>query len=118
MKKYKDIDEYISNYPVDVQKTLQKLRKTIQESAPQATEAISYGIPTFRLKGNLVHFAAYDKHIGFYPASSGVEAFKDRLTGYETSKGTIRFPINEDLPWNIIKQIVKFRVSENINRSK
>ncbi|MBZ9571128.1 DUF1801 domain-containing protein [Methanobrevibacter sp. TMH8] len=112
------IDEYISEFPKDIQEKLEKIRKTIQETTPEATEKISYGIPTFYLNGNLVHFAAYEKHIGFYPAPSGIENFKDELSEYKTSKGTIQFPLDKEIPYDLIKEIVKFRVNENENKKK
>jgi len=111
--KIMDMDSYIAACPVEIQKTLQKLRKTIQISAPEATEKMSYGMPTFYLNGNLVHFAAYKNHIGFYPAPSGIEAFKKDLAKYKTSKGAIQFPIEEKLPFDMIEKIVKFRMIEN-----
>ncbi len=107
------IDEYIEKFPKEVQKKLHELRKVIRENAPEAEEKISYGMPTFYLNGNLVHFAAYSGHIGFYPAPSGIEAFKDELNEYKTSKGAIQFPIDMDIPLELIKKIVKFRVGEN-----
>lgn len=107
------INNYIEKFPIEVQKKLQELRKVIRENAPGAVEKISYGMPTFYLKGNLVHFAAYSGHIGFYPAPSGIEAFKDELSEYKTSKGAIQFPIDKDLPIDLIIKIVQFRVGEN-----
>lgn len=116
MQSYTTIDEFISQFPPEVQSILQKLRALIHETAPEATEAISYGIPTFKFHGNLVHFSAYKNHIGFYPTSSGVSAFMDRLAGYELSKGTIQFPIDQPLPFDLIREIVAFRVKENLQR--
>ncbi|MGL4669647.1 MAG: iron chaperone [Methanobacteriaceae archaeon] len=107
------IDEYISKNPEDIQKILKKIRKTIQEAAPEATEKISYGMPTFYLNKNLVHFAANKKHIGLYPTASGVEKFKKELEKYKTSKGAIQFQYSEPIPYDLIKKIVKFRVQEN-----
>ncbi|MGL6298375.1 MAG: iron chaperone [Methanobacteriaceae archaeon] len=107
------IDEYISKYPQDIQEILKKVRKTIQETAPEATEKISYGMPTFYLNKNLVHFAANKKHIGFYPSPSGIEKFKEKLINYKTSKGAIQFQYTEPIPYKLIKEIVKFRVQEN-----
>lgn len=107
------IDEYISNYPGNIQKILEKIRKTIKEVAPEATEKISWGIPTFYLNKNLVHFAAYKKHIGFYPNPSGIENFKDDLSKYKTSKGTVQFQYDEPIPYDLIRKIVEFRVQEN-----
>jgi uncharacterized protein YdhG (YjbR/CyaY superfamily) len=112
-----DIDEYISNYPENVQTILKLLRITIRNVAPTATETISYQMPTFTLHGNLVHFAAYKNHIGFYPSSSGIEAFKRELTAFKCSKGTIQFPIEKPLPLDIISKIVAFRVEENIKKA-
>jgi uncharacterized protein YdhG (YjbR/CyaY superfamily) len=112
------IDEYIAVFPKDVQEILEKLRVTIREAAPEAKETISYAIPTFTLKGNLVHFAAFKNHIGFYPAPSGIEAFKKELSVYEGAKGSIKFPIDKPLPLGLITKIVKFRVNENNNPSQ
>ena len=110
------IDEYISAYPEHVRQRLELLRKTISDLAPGVSETISYGIPTFKLNGNLVHFAAYKNHIGFYPTPSALQAFKDELDTYETSKGTVKFPLDEPLPLDLIKKIVEFRVKENLSR--
>jgi len=115
---FQTIDEYINTFPKEVQDILEKLRQTIQKAAPEATEAISYGIPTFQLHGNLVHFAAYRNHIGFYPASGAIEAFKKELSRYKGSKGTVQFPINQPLPLGLIKTMVKYRVKENEKRKK
>jgi len=112
------IDEYIAAFPEDIQKILQGLRATIKAAAPDAEEKISYQIPTFALMGNLVHFAAYKKHIGFYPTSSGIRAFKQELAAYELSKGTVRFPIGKPLPLKLIGKIVKFRVVENLKNAE
>ncbi len=111
--KFKTIDEYIETFPQDVQDILHKMRKVISESAPEATEAISYGMPTFKFNGNLVHFAAYKKHIGFYPAPSGIEAFKDEISQYKHAKGSVQFPIDKPIPYDLVKKIVIFRVKEN-----
>ena len=107
------IDEYIADFPKDIQELLEKLRATIRKAAPGAEETINYAIPTFTLKGNLVHFAAFKNHIGFYPAPSGIEAFKKELSVYEGAKGSIKFPIDKPLPLALVSQIVKFRVKEN-----
>ena len=112
------IDEYISTFPESIQEILQQIRQSIKESAPQAQEAISYRIPTFKLNGNLVHFAAFKDHIGFFPTSSGVDAFQEELAGYGTSKGTIRFPLDKPIPFDLIRKIVKFRVKENLVRKR
>jgi uncharacterized protein YdhG (YjbR/CyaY superfamily) len=114
--KYRTIDEYIRLFPKDTQLILKQIRKVIHESAPEARETINYQIPTFKLNGNLVHFASYKNHIGFYPTSSPIVAFKKELTMYETSKGTIKFPLDKPIPYDLIKKIVLFRVKENMNR--
>ena len=116
--RFTSIDEYIATFPEDIQKILEELRATIKTAAPEATEKISYQMPTFFLKGNLVHFAAYKHHIGFYPAPRGIEAFKDELARYEGSKGAIRFPIGEPLPLDLISRIVEFRVAENLKNAE
>ena len=116
--KFNSIDEYIGLYPSEVQDILTTLRKVIKESAPEATEKISYQMPTFAMHGNLVHFAAFKKHIGFYPAASGVAAFTDELVEYKTSKGAIQFPIDKPLPYELIREIVQFRVDENRKRAE
>jgi uncharacterized protein YdhG (YjbR/CyaY superfamily) len=115
--RFNSIDEYIATFPAEIQKILGELRETIKAAAPEAEEKISYQMPTFALKGNLVHFAAYKNHIGFYPTPSGIEAFKDELSVYEGAKGSIRFPIEKPLPLELIKKIVKFRVAENLNKA-
>ena len=111
------IDEYISSFPKDIQKLLKQMRATIKKAAPKAVEAISYGMPTFRQEGNLVHFAAYKSHIGFYPAPRALEVFKKELSKYEGSKGTLKLPLDEPLPLSIITKIVKFRVKENLEKA-
>jgi len=108
------IDEYIAQFPHDVQEILKTLRKVIRESAPDATEKISYQMPTFYLHGNLVHFAAFSRHIGFYPTPSGIEAFKKEIAGYKSAKGSVQFPIDKPLPYDLIMRIVKYRVEENL----
>ncbi len=113
----KNIDDYIARFPPEVQVILEKIRATIKKAAPDAEEAIKYQIPTFTLKGNLVHFAAYKNHIGFYPAPRGIEAFKDELARYEGGKGTVRFPLDEPIPFALISKIVKFRVKDNLDRA-
>ena len=114
-KEFKTVYEYIAAFPRNVQRVLEELRQVVRDSAPGAVEAISYGIPTFKLNGNLVHFGAFKNHIGFFPTSSGIEAFKEKLRGYEVSKGTVRFPFNEPLPIDLIKEMVRFRVKENLS---
>ena len=107
------IDAYIAGFPEDVQAILQQVRRTIHEAAPEATEAISYGMPTFKLHGNLVHFAAFKNHIGFYPVPSGMEAFKDELAAYKQGKGSVQFPLDKPMPLDLIRRIVDFRVQES-----
>lgn len=107
------IDEYIQRVPPDVQRILATLRATIQKAAPDATEKMSYRMPTFDFNGNLVHFAAFTHHVGFYPTPSAVVAFADELTAYKTSKGAVQFPLDQPLPLELITRIVKFRVGEN-----
>ena len=107
------IDEYISGFLEDVRQILTHIRTVIKESAPQATEIISYQMPTFFLNGNLVHFAAFPNHIGFYPTPSGIEAFKDEIARYKWSKGAVQFPLDEPMPFDLIRRIVQFRVAEN-----
>lgn len=109
-----NIDEYIALYPPHVQELLQKLRLIIREEAPEAKETISYQIPTFTLKGNLVHFAAFKNHIGFYPAPSAIEKFREELSVYKGAKGSVKFPIDKDLPFDLIRRMVKFRVGESL----
>jgi uncharacterized protein YdhG (YjbR/CyaY superfamily) len=112
----KDIDEYIAGFPHDVQKTLKKIRLTVRKAAPAAEETIKYEMPTFTLNGNLVHFAAFKNHIGFYPVPR--EQFKDELSAYEGAKGSARFPLNQPIPLDLISRIVKFRVKKNLERAE
>ncbi|MGE5297886.1 MAG: iron chaperone [Acidobacteriaceae bacterium] len=112
MKQYKSIDQYISSSPKEVRGILREVRKTIQKAAPEATEKISYGMPTFYLNGNLVHFAAFKNHIGLYPMPKAIVVFKKELAKYKTSKGAIQFPIDNVL-LTLVSKIVKFRVREN-----
>ncbi|MFW9850753.1 MAG: iron chaperone [Candidatus Thorarchaeota archaeon] len=117
--KFKTIDEYISSFPPDVQKILEDLRKVIRDAAPDAQETISYGMHAFNLNGNLVFFAAFKHHIGFYPRGpSAIEAFKKELASFEVSKGTIRFPLERPIPRALVKKIVKFRVNQNMEKNK
>lgn len=112
------IDEYIAGFPDEVQAILQRVRTTIQKAAPGAQEAIKYQMPTFTLNGNLVHFAAFKNHIGFYPIPTGIEAFKKELSAYKQGKGSAQFPLDQPIPYNLIRKIVKFRVKENLARAK
>ncbi len=114
----KDIDQYIAIFPDEIRELLQKVRTTIGKAAPDAEEAIKYRMPTFTLKGNLVHFAAFKNHIGFYPTSSGVANFQKELSSYPTSKGAVQFPYTQLVPFELITQIVKFRVLENLQRGE
>ena len=115
---FNSIDEYIATFPEEIQKILAELRAAIKASAPDAEEKISYQMPTFALKGNLVHFAAHKKHVGFYPSPSGIQAFKHELSIYEGAKGSVRFPIDKPLPLELISKIVKFRVTENLENAE
>lgn len=112
------IDEYIATFPKEIQKILKQLRATIHSAAPDAEEKISYQMPTFFLKGNLVHFAAYKNHIGFYPTPGGIRAFQKELSVYQGAKGSVQFPINKPLPLKLIRKIVKFRVAQNLKTAE
>jgi len=116
-KKAKDIDEYIADFPVDVQLLLQKVRTAIRKAAPKAEEAIKYQMPTFVLNGNLIHFAGYQNHIGLYPGSKPIEQFKDDLVKYRTSKGTVQFPLDKPIPVGLVGKITKFCVKRNLERA-
>lgn len=118
MKTFKTIDDYINSYSADIQKLLQQMRSTIKKAAPEATEAISYGIPTFKQNGNLVHFGGYETHIGFYPGAEAIEMFKDSFKGYKTSKGTVQFPVDQPLPLELVTKITKYRVKQNVEKQK
>ena len=114
-KQFKTIDAYIQTFPKDVQTILQKVRKTIQKAAPDAVETISYQMPTFKLNGKgLVYFAAYEKHIGFYPIPSGMKAFEKQLAPYKQGKGSVQFPIDQPIPYDLVRRIVVFRAKENV----
>lgn len=114
----KDIDDYLDRCPRDVQRLLTQMRLTIKEAAPEAKEKISYGIPTFALDGNLVHFAAFKHHIGFYPTASAITAFGKELSSYKCSKGAVQFPLDEPLPLALVTRMVKFRVKEQLGKVK
>lgn len=118
MEKPKDIDEYVSSYPKEIQKLLEQFRATIKKAAPAAEEVISYGMPAFKLNGLLVWFAAYSKHIGFYPRVSAIKAFKKELSIYKGAKGSVQFPFDKPLPLGLISKIVKFRANENVGKAK
>jgi uncharacterized protein YdhG (YjbR/CyaY superfamily) len=111
------IDEYIAGFPPDIQEILEKIRLTIREVAPGAEEAIKYQMPTFILKGNLVHFAAFKNHIGFYPTPTGTEKFQKELSVYKGAKGSVRFPLDQPIPFDLIRKIARFRVKENLARA-
>jgi uncharacterized protein YdhG (YjbR/CyaY superfamily) len=117
-KTYSTIDEYIALFPDDVQKKLRKLRAVIKLAAPNAGEKISYQMPAFTLHGNLVYFAAFKNHIGFYPAPRGIEEFKDELAAYKGAKGSVQFPLDQPIPYELITKIVKFRAKENLEKAE
>lgn len=117
-KQFTGIDEYLADCEPGIREKLEQIRQTIRKEVPAAEEKISYMMPTFFHNGVLVHFAAFAKHIGFFPGASGVEVFRDRLGGYETSKGTIRIPLDKPLPLGLIRDIVRFRVEENNYREE
>jgi uncharacterized protein YdhG (YjbR/CyaY superfamily) len=113
-----NIDEYIAGFPPDIQEILQKIRTTIRKAAPKAEETIKYQMPTFTLNGNLVHFAAFKKHIGFYPTPTGTREFQKELSIYKGAKGSVQFPLDQPIPFGLIGKIVKFRAKENLARAK
>ena len=118
-KQFKTIDEYIEASPKDVQGILQRLRLTIRKAAPEAVETISYQMPTFKLNGKgLVYFAAFKNHIGLYPIPSGIEAFKKELSRYKQGKGSVQFPIDKPIPYDLVRRIVRFRAKENQERKR
>ena len=116
-KQFNTIDEYISMFPDDVRTILNQIRQAIREAAPEAEETINYRMPTFTLNGNLVHFAAFKNHIGFYPVPSGIEKFKKELSAYPQGKGSVQFPLDRPIPYALIARIVKFRVKENFEKA-
>lgn len=118
MEKPQHIDAYIARFPEHTQRILEQVRQTIQKAAPQAQEKISYGMPAFVCYGNLVYFAAYEKHIGFYALPSGNAAFRKELSGYKMGKGSIQFPIDQPMPLDLIAKIVQFRVAENLEKAR
>ncbi len=111
------IDAYIAQFPPEVQTLLVQMRQIIQKAAPSATEVMSYQIPTFKLNGNLVHFAGFKKHIGFYPGAAGIAAFQGELAGYKSAKGSVQFPLDKPLPLALVRKIVKFRVEQALGRT-
>lgn len=112
-----NIDEYIAGFPGEVQEILQKIRSLIHETAPQAQEAMKYAIPTFTLNGNLVHFAAFQSHIGFYPTPSGIEKFKQELSAYKGAKGSVQFPLSQPMPYDLMRRMVEFRLQESLAKA-
>nr|MDO8110733.1 DUF1801 domain-containing protein [Candidatus Sigynarchaeota archaeon] len=117
-KRFETVDAYIASFPKDVQVLLERMRQVIREAAPEAEETISYQMPTLKLNGNLVHFAAFKHHIGLYPTPSGTEAFKKELAQYESGKGSIKFSMDKPIPFDLVKRIVEFRVKENLEKTK
>jgi uncharacterized protein YdhG (YjbR/CyaY superfamily) len=117
MEKAKDIDEYIAGFPKDVQTILEQVRTTIKAAAPEAEETISYAIPTFKLNGNLVHFAAFKNHIGFYPTPMGIDEFEQALSVYKQGKGSVQFPLDKPMPLDLITRMVQFRVKKNAEKA-
>ena len=111
------VDEYIAQFPEDVQQLLAKIRALIKETAPEATERMAYGMPGYYLNGPLVYFAGFKHHIGFYPIPSGVEAFKQELSAYKSAKGSVQFPLDKPLPYDLIGRIVKYRLAENLEKT-
>jgi uncharacterized protein YdhG (YjbR/CyaY superfamily) len=118
MNKSINIDEYIASFPLSTQEILEQIRVTIRNVAPEAVEVISYGMPAFKLNGILVWFAAYSKHIGFYPKASVIEVFKKDISSYKSAKGSIQFPLNKPMPLELISEIVKYRVMENMQKTE
>ena len=115
---YHSIEEYISQFPPEVQEILEKMQQVIKDAAPEAKEKISYQMPTFYLNGKLIHFAAHKKHIGLYPTPGAIEAFKEELSAYNSAKGSVQFPLDKPIPYGLIREIVKFRVAENLKKAK
>lgn len=112
------IEEYIHSFPPEIQEILNNIRKIVREGAPKATEHISYGMPTYKMKRNLIHFGAFKNHIGIYPTPSGIEEFEKRIQRYKFAKGSLRLPLNEEIPYDLISEIVKYRVEEEENHMK
>ena len=112
------VDQYIAGFPPDVQHILQTIRAIIKEEAPSATERIAYGMPTYTMEKNLIHFAGYARHIGVYPTPTGIEAFKDELSAYKNAKGSVQFPLNDSIPYDLIRRIARYRVAEQASQTK
>ena len=117
-KDIQTIEQYIAGFSPEIQSLLEELRSVIREEAPEAEETISYQLPTFKLHGNLIHFGAFKNHIGLYPTPSGMEQFREALSAYENAKGSVKFPLNQPLPWDLIREIVRFRVNENLEKAR
>ncbi|GLX67781.1 iron chaperone [Paenibacillus glycanilyticus] len=115
---FTNIDEYIANFPPDLQVILEKIREVIKEAAPDAKEKISYQMPAFELNGNLVYYAAFKKHIGFYPTAGGISAFQEELSAYKGAKGSVQFPLNKPIPFELIRRITEYRAAENREKGK
>jgi uncharacterized protein YdhG (YjbR/CyaY superfamily) len=113
-EEYKTVDEYIRSFPPETQVILEKMRQVIRRAAPEAVEGISYRMPAYKQNGVLVYFAAFKKHIGFFPTAAGIEAFKTELSAYTTSKGTVQFPLNKPVPYDLVEKIVEFKVQQNL----
>ena len=116
MDSYKTIDEYIETFPEEIQSILKEIRRVIHEAVPEASEKISYQMPTFYLGGNLVHFAAFQKHIGFYPTPSGTTRFSEELSSYKGGKGSVQFPLDQPIPYDLIRRITLFRKEESLKK--
>lgn len=114
----KDIDSFIADFPLETQNLLQQVRETIKKAAPEAQETINYGIPTFKLNGNLVHFSGYRYHIGFYPGAAGIKVFEKEISKYKSAKGSVQFPLNQPIPFDLITRITKFRVQQNLEKAQ
>lgn len=115
---FTNIDEYIALFPEEIKEILTNIRKIIKENAPEATEKISYQMPTFFLNGNLIHFAAFKNHIGLYPTPTGIDAFKEELSKYKGAKGSVQFPLDQPIPYDLIKRIVLYRVAESTTKAE
>ncbi|SFE72267.1 Uncharacterized conserved protein YdhG, YjbR/CyaY-like superfamily, DUF1801 family [Paenibacillus catalpae] len=115
---YTSIDEYIADFSPEIQAILTKIREVIRAAAPDAKEKISYQMPAFELNGNLVYYAAFKKHIGFYPTAGGISAFQEELSGYKGAKGSVQFPLNKPIPYELIKRITEYRAAENREKGK
>ena len=113
---FKNVDEYVATFPRNVQVILQEMRQAVKEAAPEAEEVISYQMPAFKQNGIVVYFAAFKDHIGFFPTASGIEAFKEKLTDFKISKGTVQFPLSKPIPTELVKEMVRFRVKENLSK--